>query len=79
MEATTAVSRALTVLVLLSVMAPVVAFAFPFGGRIYVYHICHDETIFARLSAPTPGDYVWTVATKTYLFGPPRGVGQWLL
>lgn len=65
------------VAVLLAV--PAAVFAFPFGGQITVHHVCYNETIFARLSAPVPGDYVWTRSTKTYQFGPPRNVGQWLL
>ena len=61
------------------VMVPLVATAFPFGGRVTVYHVCYNETIFVRLSPPTPGDYVWTRSTRSYQFGPPRFVGQWLL
>lgn len=53
--------------------------AFPFGGQITLYHVCYNSTIFARLSPPVPGDYVWTTATRTYQFGPPRSAGQWLL
>lgn len=69
----------MVIISLLSVLAPAVAAAFPFGGRITVYHVCYNETIFARLSPPVPGDYVWTRSTRTYQFGPPRNVGQWLL
>lgn len=71
--------RSLLVVCLLAIVTPMVASAFPFGGRITLYHVCYNETLFARLSPPVPGDYVWTTATKTYLFGPPRAVGQWLL
>lgn len=60
-------------------LAPHFANAFPFGGRITLYHVCYNETLFARLSPPVPGDYVWTTATRTYQFGPPRAAGQWLL
>ncbi len=70
---------AIVVAGLLSMLMPVVASAFPFGGQITIYHVCYNETIFARLSPPVPGDYVWTRSTKTYQFGPPRNVGQWLL
>ncbi|MBI5456219.1 lamin tail domain-containing protein [Candidatus Kaiserbacteria bacterium] len=71
--------RGIIAAVLFSVFVPIFAHAFPFGGRITVHHVCYNETIFARLSAPVPGDYVWTRSTKTYQFGPPRNVGQWLL
>jgi len=60
-------------------LIPVSVQAFPFGGRITLYHVCYNETLFARLSPPVPGDYVWTTATRTYQFGPPRAAGQWLL
>ncbi len=75
-----AMSKFLTIaLFLCAALAPVVTSAFPFGGRITLFHVCYNETIFARLSAPVPGDYVWTTATRTYQFGPPRASGQWLL
>lgn len=70
----------LTVLLFsLGVLTPTITSAFPFGGQITLYHVCFNETLFARLSPPVPGDYVWTTATRTYQFGPPRSAGQWLL
>ncbi len=60
-------------------LAPTITSAFPFGGQITLFHVCYNETLFARLSPPVPGDYVWTTATRTYQFGPPRASGQWLL
>ncbi len=74
-----AVRAALLFLITLSLITPAVGHAFPFGGQITLYHVCYNETLFARLSPPVPGDYVWTRATRTYQFGPPRGTGQWLL
>lgn len=69
----------LPLLVALSLVPVGLAHAFPFGGQITLYHVCYNSTIFARLSPPVPGDYVWTTATRTYQFGPPRSAGQWLL
>lgn len=51
----------------------------PFGGRATIVKACYNETIYALLSPPRGGPFVWTTATKTYQFGPPRAVGQWLL
>ncbi len=66
-------------LLMLATIIPTAVNAFPFGGRITLFHVCYNETIFARLSAPVPGDYIWTTGTRTYQFGPPRASGQWLL
>lgn len=72
--------RIIAFFVLALIAAPVFVNAFPFGGQITVYHVCHNATIFARLSPPVPGDYVYVQGhTKAYQFGPPRAVGQWLL
>lgn len=69
----------LALLTVLFFVSSSVAHAFPFGGQITLYHVCYNSTIFTRLSPPVPGDYVWTTATRTYQFGPPRSAGQWLL
>lgn len=58
---------------------PFLARAFPFGGQIYEHHYCFNEAIYALLGPPIGGPYIWTFSTRTYQFGPPRGVGQWLL
>lgn len=73
-------ARALVVGVFVVISVPLLTHAFPFGGQITVYHVCYNATLFARLSPPVPGDYVYVSGyTKAYEFGPPRAVGQWLL
>ena len=69
----------LIILALLFVSAPFFAKAFPFGGQTQVHHYCYNTAIYALLGPPRGGPYIWTPSTKTYLFGPPSGVGQWLL
>lgn len=67
---------------LISVIAlilPSSVFAFPFGGSITLVRPCYNNAIQAHVSAPRGGSYIWTPATKTYQFGPPRRTGQWLL
>ena len=59
---------------------PLTALAFPFGGQIIrIVNPCRNGVVWAQLSAPVPGPYIWTPATKTYQFGRPTHVGQWLL
>ena len=59
---------------------PFLVHAFPFGGQAKVVLPCYyNQTIYAVLGLPNPGAYVWTTATKTYPFGPPKHAGQWLL
>jgi hypothetical protein len=71
-------------------VVPTYAFAFPFGGQIGAggavcsgnpspLIFCYNSAIYARLGPPIGGQYIWTPSTKTYLFGPPNHVGQWLL
>ncbi len=60
-------------------LTPTVSFAFPFGGQASIVRPCYNSAIFARLGAPRGGDFIWTPSTRTYQFGPPRSVGQWLL
>lgn len=50
----------------------------PFGGPITFMHQCNNG-IFVQLGPPTPGFFMWTPATKSYAFGPPTHVGQYLL
>ena len=67
-----------TVALLLSV--PFFAHAFPFGGKASIVLDCvYNSTIYVNLGPPRGGEYVWTTATRTYQFGPPRYAGQWLL
>lgn len=60
-------------------LAPHISFAFPFGGQASIVRPCYNSAIFARLGAPRGGDFIWTPSTRTYQFGAPRSVGQWLL
>lgn len=53
--------------------------SFPFGGQINKFYACYNSALWAQISAPTPGKFIWTPSTRTYQFGPPRHVGQWLL
>ena len=73
--------RALTtpLIGLLMLMLPVSVYAFPFGGQITMIRPCYNNAIWVNLSPPRGGQYIWTPATRTYQFGPPRHVGQWLL
>ncbi|OGG74180.1 hypothetical protein A3A40_02165 [Candidatus Kaiserbacteria bacterium RIFCSPLOWO2_01_FULL_54_20] len=61
-------------------LVPLFTHAFPFGGRASTVLRCvYNSTIYANLGPPRGGEYIWTSATKTYQFGPPAYVGQWLL
>ena len=65
---------------LLFLLTPFFVHAFPFGGQARIVLPCYyNSTIYASLGPPRGGEYVWTRATKTYSFGPPRKAGQWLL
>lgn len=61
------------------VSIPFQVFAYPFGGQASIVRPCYNSAIFVRLGPPRGGDFVWTPSTRTYQFGPPRSVGQWLL
>lgn len=65
--------------ILAVVFAPTVALAFPFGGQASIVRPCYNEVIYASLGPPRGGPYIWAPSTKTYLYGPPRHAGQWLL
>ena len=70
----------MTVLALIILLLPFFARAYPFGGQARIVLPCYyNQTIYANLGPPSGGKYIWTTATKTYLFGPPRHAGQWLL
>ncbi len=71
--------RALAIGVLVALSTPSSVFAIPFGGQIGVYLQCYNTAIFTALGPPRGGQYIWSPATRTYQFGAPRGVGQWLL
>lgn len=63
----------------LLVAFPAVASAFPFGGSINRIVFCYNQAIWSSVGPPRGGDFIWTPATQTYLFGPPSHSGQWLL
>src|SRR3989344_4392513 len=72
--------RGIVATALLCVIAPSVATAFPFGGQASIVLPCiYNSTIYVNLGPPRGGEFVWTTATRTYQFGPPRYAGQWLL
>lgn len=72
--------RAVIFAVSICLAVPSVAAAFPFGGRASTVLRCvYNSTIYVNLGPPRGGEYIWTTATKTYLFGPPAYAGQWLL
>lgn len=78
----TAVVACITVLVggtLLLWLVPTLSTAFPFGGQASIVRPCYNQVIYANLGPPRGGPYIWSPSTKTYLFGPPRHAGQWLL
>lgn len=58
---------------------PSFAFAFPFGGQIHQIIFCYNNAIYVNLGPPRGGPFIWTPSTRTYRFGPPQRVGQWLL
>lgn len=69
----------ITGVLLAALMLPSLALAFPFGGSISIILPCYNNAIYAALGPPRGGPFIWTPATKTYQFGPPRRTGQWLL
>ena len=50
----------------------------PFGGQIITIFPCANG-LRLTLSAPTPGMYMYTPASFSYLNGPPSHTKQWLL
>jgi hypothetical protein len=71
--------RLISALVVIFLAVPSVATAFPFGGQIGQIIFCYNNAIYASVGPPRGGPYIWTPSTKTYQFGPPMRVGQWLL
>src|SRR5438045_1399885 len=62
-----------------TLMLPLSAYAYPFGGMIGQIVFCYNNAIYAAVGPPRGGPFIWTPSTRTYQFGPPRQVGQWLL
>jgi hypothetical protein len=65
-----------------------VAHAQQYGGRIgdgarcdgRALVNCYNQVIWAGIGPPRSGNYIWAPGvTRTYEFGPPSHVGQWLL
>lgn len=71
--------RVFAVAFLCGLIAPVAAFASPFGGQASQVVPCVNTAIYALVGSPDGGTFVWTPATITYQFGPPTHAGQWLL
>ena len=70
----------LIVICLLALVLPSATQAYPFGGQARTVLFCvYNQTIYANLGPPRGGEFIWTTATRTYQFGPPRHAGQWLL
>ncbi len=65
----------------LALVAPTAEATVHFGGQITKIIGCINfGVIYARLGPPRGGPYIWSpTITKTYSFGPPSHVGQWLL
>lgn len=64
---------------ILALLFPLLAHAIPFGGSVGLILNCYNTAIFAAVGPPRGGSYIWSPATRTYRFGPPRAAGQWLL
>lgn len=64
----------LTVLLLIPLRAHALI---PFGGMTLLIRPCNTGLL-ATVGPPRPGEYMWTPATRTYLYGPPSP-GRWLL
>ncbi len=63
----------------IALFVPHTVLAFPFGGQASIVVPCYNNAIYANLGPPRGGPFIWTPATRTYQFGPPRHAGQWLL
>ena len=73
--------RASAIIVVLAfALLPFFVHAFPFGGQASIVLPCYyNTTIYTSLGPPRGGEFIWTTATRSYQFGPPRRAGQWLL
>ncbi|MEX0652167.1 MAG: hypothetical protein WD509_01305 [Candidatus Paceibacterota bacterium] len=49
----------------------------PFGGRTLITKPCNTGLL-ALIGPPVGGEYMYTLATRTYLYGPPS-VPRWVL
>ena len=58
---------------------PSSALAYPFGGAIGQIIFCYSNAIYTAIGPPNGGPFVYTLSTRTYMFGAPLHVGQWLL
>ena len=76
---TTYASRVCAAIAGVVLLAPTLSYAFPFGGMIGQIIFCYNNAIYAAVGPPVGGPMIWTPSTKTYQFGPPSHVGQWLL
>ncbi|HWO07736.1 MAG TPA: lamin tail domain-containing protein [Candidatus Paceibacterota bacterium] len=65
--------------IIVALLFPFVTHAIPFGGSISILLRCYNTAIFTLVGPPRGGQYIWSPATRTYQFGAPRAVGQWLL
>ena|SRR3989344_9272466 len=64
-------------MVSVSLPTPAVA-ANVFGGRVGASVPCFNAAIWASVGPPRQGLYIWTPATRTYPYGPPRS-GKYVL
>lgn len=70
---------ALTLVCGIALLVPHAVYAAPFGGQAKQVIPCYNQAILAVLGPPIGGNYLWAPSTRTYLFGPPRHSGQWIL
>lgn len=70
----------LFLLILFIFLFPTASYAIgPFGGMIgFIFPFCVEGWLLT-LGPPTPGTYMYTWGTRSYLNGPPTHPGQWLL
>lgn len=50
----------------------------PFGGLVGTIIPCMSGSIHTTVGPPVGGVFIWTPATRTYLYGPPSP-GRWVL
>lgn len=83
MLATRTLHKNLMVLLIISALLMPSAFAsagYEFGGKTSIVINCANAVTWARIGAPRGGDYIWAPGiTRTYQYGKPSHVGQWLL
>ena len=59
--------------------SPRITQAFPFGGQASLVQPCVNGVTYLMLGPPVGGPYIWSPASLTYDYGPPRHAGQWFL